>query len=333
MNNEIKEIQELVRSKSELTSKITGEIRKVIIGQDHLVDSLLISFFSNGHILLEGMPGLAKTMAIKTLSAAIKTKFARIQFTPDLLPADLVGTRIYNQKTGEFETSKGPVFTNFLLADEINRSPAKVQSALLEAMEERQVTIEKETFKLDEPFLVMATQNPVETEGTYPLSEAQVDRFMFKVIIGYPSSDDEKEIIKKMAIEKNIKTDIKVNAITTPEELLETRHLIDKIYVDDNILTYVVNLINATRTPEKFKMKSIKDYIRFGASPRASLYLVVAARAHAFLRKRGYVMPEDIKSIAYNVLRHRIMLTYEAEAENLTTDDIIKTILDGVEIP
>jgi len=333
MNNQIKEIQELVRSKSELASKITGEIRKVIIGQDHLVDSLLISFFSNGHILLEGMPGLAKTMAIKTLSAAIKTKFARIQFTPDLLPADLIGTRIYNQKTGEFETSKGPVFTNFLLADEINRSPAKVQSALLEAMEERQVTIEKETFKLSEPFLVMATQNPVETEGTYPLSEAQVDRFMFKVIIGYPDSAGEKEIIKKMVIEKNIKADIKVDAVTTPEELLDTRQLIDKIYVDDNILTYVVDLINATREPEKFKMKNIKEYIRFGASPRASLYLVVAARAHAFLRKRGYVMPEDIKSIAYNVLRHRIMLTYEAEAENLTTDDIIKTILDGVEIP
>ncbi len=333
MNKEIQEIQELVKAKCELASKINAEIRKVIIGQDHLVDSLLISFFSNGHILLEGMPGLAKTMAIKTLSSAIKTKFARIQFTPDLLPADLIGTRIYNQKSGEFETSKGPIFTNFLLADEINRSPAKVQSALLEAMEERQVTIEKETFKLSEPFLVMATQNPVETEGTYPLSEAQVDRFMFKVVIGYPDKNDEKEIIRKMAIEKNIKAEIAVETVTTPAELLEARQLIDKIYVDDNILTYVVDLINATRTPDKYGLKSINGYIRFGASPRASLYLVVASRAHAFLRKRGFVMPEDIKAIAYNVLRHRITLTYEAEAENLTTDDIIKVILDGIEIP
>jgi len=333
MNTEIKEIQELVRAKGELVSKITSEIRKVIIGQEHLVESLLISFFSNGHILIEGMPGLAKTLAIKTLAAAIKTKFSRIQFTPDLLPADLIGTRIYNQKTGDFETSKGPIFTNFLLADEINRSPAKVQSALLESMEEHQVTIEKETFKLSEPFLVMATQNPVETEGTYPLSEAQIDRFMFKVVIGYPGAEDEKLIIKKMAIEKNIKAEVKIEPVTTPEELLATRSLIDKIYVDENILNYVINIISATRNPEKFGLKDLKEYIRFGASPRASLYLVVAARAHAFLRRRGYVMPEDIKAIGYDVLRHRIILTYEAEAENLTADDIIKKILDNVEIP
>jgi len=333
MNSEIRDIQELVKAKNELTVRILNEVRKVIVGQDQLVESLLISFFSNGHILLEGVPGLAKTLAIKTLSSAIKTKFARIQFTPDLLPADLVGTRIYNQKSCEFETAKGPIFTNFLLADEINRTPAKVQSALLESMEERQVTIEKETFKLSEPFLVMATQNPIETEGTYPLSEAQVDRFMFKVVIGYPGIEDEKSIIRKMAIEKNIKAEIKVNAVTTPEELLSARTLIDKIYVDENILSYVVSLVNATRQPEKYGMKSLKEYIRFGASPRASLYLVVAARARAFLMKRGYVMPEDIKAIGYNVLRHRVMLTYEAEAENLTSEDIIKSIFDGVEIP
>lgn len=333
MNTEIRQIQEQVKEKSELTTRIMNEIRKVIVGQDHLVESLLISFFSNGHILLEGVPGLAKTLAIKTLASAIRTKFARIQFTPDLLPADLVGTRIFNQKTVEFETSKGPVFTNFLLADEINRAPAKVQSALLESMEERQVTIEKQTFKLDEPFLVMATQNPIETEGTYQLSEAQVDRFMLKVNIGYPQPADEIEIVRKMAIEKNIKAEIKVDCVTDPAEMLAARALIDKIYVDDNILKYVIDVVNATRTPAKYGLPSIDEYIRFGASPRASLYLIVAARAHAFLRKRGYVMPEDIKAIGYDVMRHRVILTYEAEAENLTSDDIIKTIFDGVEIP
>jgi len=333
MNTEIRQVQEQVKEKSELTTRLMNEIRKVIVGQDHLVEALLISFFSNGHILLEGVPGLAKTLAIKTLASAIRTKFARIQFTPDLLPADLVGTRIFNQKTVEFETSKGPVFTNFLLADEINRSPAKVQSALLESMEERQVTIEKQTFKLEEPFLVMATQNPIETEGTYQLSEAQVDRFMLKVNIGYPAPDDEMEIIRKMAIEKNLKAEIKVDCVTDPAEMLTARALIDKIYVDDNILKYVVDLVNATRTPEKYGLSSIKEYIRFGASPRASLYLIVAARAHAFLRKRGYVMPEDIKAVGYDVMRHRVIVTYEAEAENLTSEDIIKTIFDGVEIP
>ena len=333
MNSDIKAVQDEVKAKSALTEKILTQVRRVIVGQDHLVESLLISFFSNGHILLEGVPGLAKTLAIKTLSSLIHTNFARIQFTPDLLPADLVGTKIYNQKSGEFETSKGPIFTNFLLADEINRAPAKVQSALLECMEERQVTIEKETYKLSEPFLVMATQNPIETEGTYQLSEAQVDRFMLKVVVGYPSIADEKEIIKKMAIEKNIKENITLEPVTTPAELLEARKLIDKIYVDENIINYVVNIVNATRNPEKYGMASIKDFIRFGASPRASLYLVVAARANAFLKHRGYVTPEDIKAVGYDVLRHRIIPTYEAEAENLTSDDVIKTIFDNIEIP
>lgn len=333
MNSDIKAVQDEVKSKSALTEKIMTQIRRVIVGQDHLVESLLISFFSNGHILLEGVPGLAKTLAIKTLSSLIHTNFARIQFTPDLLPADLVGTKIYNQKSGEFETSKGPIFTNFLLADEINRAPAKVQSALLECMEERQVTIEKETYKLSEPFLVMATQNPIETEGTYQLSEAQVDRFMLKVVVGYPAVNDEKEIIKKMAIDKNIKENIVLEPVTTPAELLEARKLIDKIYVDENIINYVVNIVNATRNPEKYGMANIKDFIRFGASPRASLYLVVAARASAFLKRRGYVTPEDIKAVGYDVLRHRIIPTYEAEAENLTSDDIIKTIFDNIEIP
>lgn len=333
MNSDIKAVQDEVKSKSALTEKIMTQIRRVIVGQDHLVESLLISFFSNGHILLEGVPGLAKTLAIKTLSSLIHTNFARIQFTPDLLPADLVGTKIYNQKSGEFETSKGPIFTNFLLADEINRAPAKVQSALLECMEERQVTIEKETYKLSEPFLVMATQNPIETEGTYQLSEAQVDRFMLKVVVGYPAVSDEKEIIKKMAIDKNIKENIVLEPVTTPAELLEARKLIDKIYVDENIINYVVNIVNATRNPEKYSMANIKDFIRFGASPRASLYLVVAARASAFLKRRGYVTPEDIKAVGYDVLRHRIIPTYEAEAENLTSDDIIKTIFDNIEIP
>ncbi len=333
MNSDIKAVQDEVKSKSALTEKIMTQIRRVIVGQDHLVESLLISFFSNGHILLEGVPGLAKTLAIKTLSSLIHTNFARIQFTPDLLPADLVGTKIYNQKSGEFETSKGPIFTNFLLADEINRAPAKVQSALLECMEERQVTIEKETYKLSEPFLVMATQNPIETEGTYQLSEAQVDRFMLKVVVGYPAVSDEKEIIKKMAIDKNIKENIVLEPVTTPAELIEARKLIDKIYVDENIINYVVNIVNATRNPEKYSMANIKDFIRFGASPRASLYLVVAARASAFLKRRGYVTPEDIKAVGYDVLRHRIIPTYEAEAENLTSDDIIKTIFDNIEIP
>jgi len=332
MDPKIKEITEQIKEMNEISTAISKEVKKVIVGQEHLVESLLISLIAGGHVLLEGVPGLAKTLAIKTLAETIDTSFTRIQFTPDLLPADLVGTRIFNLKTVEFQTEKGPIFSNFILADEINRSPAKVQSALLEAMEEQQVTIEKETYKLKEPFLVMATQNPIETEGTYMLSEAQVDRFMFKINLGYPSIEDEREIVRKMAVEKALRDKISVNKISNAQDILNMRELMNKIYVDENVIEYAVNLVSATRNPENFNLK-LNEFIRYGASPRASLYLIVGAKAKAFLRRRGFTTPEDVKAVAKDILRHRIILSYEAEDEELTTDHIINEILKAVPVP
>jgi MoxR-like ATPase len=302
---------------------------KVIVGQRHLVESLLIGLLSDGHILLEGVPGLAKTLAIKTLSDLIKGDFSRVQFTPDLLPADLVGTMIYSQHREEFNIRKGPIFANLVLADEINRAPAKVQSALLEAMQERQVTIGDETYKLPEPFLVMATQNPIEQEGTYPLPEAQVDRFMLKVVISYPKREEEKLIIRQ-----NLKKDKpKVDAILSPKEIMEARDVVRQVYIDEKIEKYIIDIVFATRFPEDYGLTSLKDMIAFGASPRASINLALAARAYAFIKRRGYVIPEDVRAVCYDVLRHRIGLSYEAEANNMTSDEIITEILNSVEVP
>lgn len=325
----IRELQDLIASKSNFTSMIRTGMDRRIVGQKHLVDSLLIALLCNGHVLLEGVPGLAKTLAIKTLANLVDAKYSRIQFTPDLLPADVIGTLIYSVKKETFEVKKGPVFANFVLADEINRAPAKVQSALLEAMQERQVTIGDETYPLPEPFLVMATQNPIEQEGTYPLPEAQVDRFLLKVIIGYPSKEEEKAIIRQ-----NIKEELTpVMPILKPSEIEEVQKIVKKIYIDEKIENYIVDIVFATRQPEKFGLKDVKGLIAFGASPRASISLALAARAYAFLQGRGYVIPEDIRSVCHDVLRHRIGLTYEAEANNITTDEIISTVLDKVPVP
>jgi MoxR-like ATPase len=294
-----------------------------------MVERLLIGLLANGHILLEGVPGLAKTLTVKTLSETIKTKFQRIQFTPDLLPADLIGTLIYNQKDGAFTTKKGPIFANMILADEINRSPAKVQSALLEAMQERQVTIGENSFKLEDPFLVLATQNPIEQEGTYPLPEAQVDRFMLKLSVGYPSKDEELEIIRRQT-KKVLDT---VNAVITPEEIIKARDVVKEVYVDEKIEKYVIDIVFATREPEEYGLNELKDLITFGASPRASIALTLAAKSHAFLRRRGYVTPEDVRSIGMDVLRHRVILSYEAEAEDMSTEDVIRKVLNRVEVP
>lgn len=326
---DIRELNERIESKSGFVSMISVGMDQMIVGQKHLVESLLIGLLSDGHILLEGVPGLAKTLAIKTLASLIDAKYNRIQFTPDLLPADVVGTMIYSQKKEEFLVKHGPVFANFVLADEINRAPAKVQSALLEAMQERQVTIGESTYKLPEPFLVMATQNPIEQEGTYPLPEAQVDRFMLKVIINYPKKDEEKMIIRQNIGEK--KADIK--PVLKKQEILEARKIVGEVYLDEKIEKYIVDIVFATRFPHEHGLPTLKDMISFGASPRASINLALAARAYAFIKRRGYVIPEDVRAVCFDVLRHRIGLTYEAEARNLTSEEIIAEILNKVEVP
>ena len=326
---DIRELNELIESKSSFVNMITMGMDQVIVGQKHLVDSLLIGLLSDGHILLEGVPGLAKTLAIKTLASLIDAKYSRIQFTPDLLPADVVGTMVYSQKKEEFQVKKGPVFANFVLADEINRAPAKVQSALLEAMQERQVTIGEATYKLDEPFLVMATQNPIEQEGTYPLPEAQVDRFMMKVIIGYPKKEEEKLIIRQNIMGKRPA----ITPVLKAEEILEARNIVRKVYLDEKIERYIVDIVFATRYPQEYGLENLKEMISFGASPRASINLALAARSYAFLKHRGYVIPEDVRAVCYDVMRHRIGLSYEAEANNLTSEDVISEILNKVEVP
>ena len=328
MQKDIQEITKKVEEKSMYVKKLTDEIGKIMVGQHYLIERLLIGILANGHILVEGVPGLAKTTAVKTLAQAIDTSFQRIQFTPDLLPADLMGTQIYLPKTGDFTVKRGPLFSNIILADEINRAPAKVQSALLEAMQEKQVTIGEETFKLEEPFLVMATQNPIEQEGTYPLPEAQVDRFMLKLRVAYPNKSEEKEIMQRIAH----RIPIEINPVTTPTEIIESREVIDQIYIDDKLQDYIVDITFATREPKVYRI-DIEDMIAYGASPRATIYLNQAAKAYAFLQGRGYVTPQDIKSIGLDVLRHRVLLTYEAEAEELTSDDIIMKIFDNVEVP
>ncbi len=325
----IRELNEAVEREASFVQDLVTEVSKVIVGQERLVERLLIGLLADGHILLEGVPGLAKTLAIKTLAQAVEAQFQRIQFTPDLLPADLVGTEIYNPRTSEFTSHKGPIFANFILADEINRAPAKVQSALLEAMQERQVTIGDETSRLPEPFLVLATQNPIEQEGTYPLPEAQVDRFMLKVIVDYPTRAEERVIMDRMTGAPLPD----VRPIVRPDDLLSARGIVRQIYVDDKIKEYVLDLIFATRQPNKNGLSGLDSLIAFGASPRATIYLILAARAHAFLRGRGFVTPEDIKQIAPDILRHRIVISYEAEAEEVTSADIVQRILDQVEVP
>lgn len=325
----IRELNELVAGKSDFINLITTGMGQTIVGQKHLVDSLLIALLANGHVLLEGVPGLAKTLAIKTLASLIDAKYNRIQFTPDLLPADVIGTMVYSAKNEQFQVKKGPIFANFVLADEINRAPAKVQSALLEAMQERQVTIGEQTFKLDSPFLVMATQNPIEQEGTYPLPEAQVDRFLMKVVIGYPTKDEERAIIRR-----NIAGDSQhVTAMLKPHEIIEAQKVVDQIYVDEKIERYIVDIVFATRTPSEYGLDDLTGIIAFGASPRASISLARAARAYAFLHQRGYVIPEDVIAVCHDVLRHRIGVTYEAEANNISTNEIITEILDKVQVP
>jgi MoxR-like ATPase len=326
---DIRELNDRIQRESAYIDMITMEMGKEIIGQKHMVERLLIGLLSNGHILLEGVPGLAKTLAIKSLASIIDAKFSRIQFTPDLLPADLVGTMIYSQKKEEFAVKKGPIFANFILADEINRSPAKVQSALLEAMQERQVTIGDQTYKLEEPFLVLATQNPIEQEGTYPLPEAQVDRFMLKVVIGYPTKEEEKLIMKQNVSNKTIT----INPIIKTEDIAKARSIVREVYVDEKIENYITDIVFATRYPEKYNLKKFEALISYGASPRASINLALAAKAYAFIRRKGYVYPEDVRAVCHDVLRHRIGLTYEAEAENITTEEIINEILNVVEVP
>ncbi|GHT47348.1 magnesium chelatase subunit I [Bacteroidia bacterium] len=326
---DIRALSDKIESKSGFVSLIIKGMDQVIVGQKHLVESLLIGLLSDGHILLEGVPGLAKTLAIKTLASLIDAKYSRIQFTPDLLPADVTGTMIYSQKNEEFQVKKGPIFANFILADEINRAPAKVQSALLEAMQERQVTIGENTYKLPAPFLVMATQNPIEQEGTYPLPEAQVDRFMLKVVISYPKKEEEKQIIRQ-----NISGDaIEIKPVLKKEEILEARKIVREVYLDEKIEKYIVDIVFATRFPEEHGLPNLKGMISFGASPRASINLALAARTYAFIKHRAYVIPEDIRAVCFDVLRHRIGLTYEAEANNLTSEEIISEILNKIEVP
>lgn len=325
----IRELNELIASKSNFVSLIRTGMDRRIIGQEHLVDSLLIALLCNGHVLLEGVPGLAKTLAIKTLANLVDAKYNRIQFTPDLLPADVTGTLIYSVKKESFEVKKGPIFANFVLADEINRAPAKVQSALLEAMQERQVTIGDETFRLPQPFLVMATQNPIEQEGTYPLPEAQVDRFLLKVVIGYPTPQEEKQIIRQ-----NIHGELEpIRPMISPKDIIEVQKIVEKIYIDEKIESYIVDIVFATRTPSKYGLNDLQSLISFGASPRASISLALASRAYAFLQGRGYVIPEDVRAVCHDVLRHRIGLTYEAEANDITSDAIINDILDKIAVP
>ena len=326
---DIRELQTRIERESSFVDTLTMGMNQVIVGQKHLVESLLIGLLSDGHILLEGVPGLAKTLAIKTLADLIKANFSRIQFTPDLLPADVLGTQIYSQKNEEFKIKRGPIFANFVLADEINRAPAKVQSALLEAMQERQITIGEQTFKLDDPFLVLATQNPIEQEGTYPLPEAQTDRFMLKVVIGYPKKEEEQQIIRQ-----NISGERKqVLPILSTEEIRKAREVVRQVYIDEKIEKYIVDIVFATRQPEQYGLEKLKPMINFGGSPRASINLALAARAYAFIHRRGYVIPEDVRAVCYDVLRHRIGLTYEAEANNLTSEDIITEVLNAVQVP
>ncbi len=329
MDTGVAAINDRIKEGSTFLYRLREEIGTVIVGQRYLVDRLLIGLLAGGHVLLEGVPGLAKTLAVKTLAQAITASFRRIQFTPDLLPADLIGTMIYNPRDGAFTCKKGPIFAQLILADEINRAPAKVQSALLEAMQEHQVTIGDETYPLPDPFIVLATQNPIEQEGTYPLPEAQVDRFMLKLKVGYPSREEERQILERMAV---ITPDRRIAATVTPAEILDARRLVDQIYLDDKIKEYVVNLVFATREPETFKL-DLGPLIEYGASPRATLYLTLAAKAHAFLQGRGYVTPQDVKSIAPDVLRHRLIVTYEAEAEDIDADELVKRVLDGVPVP
>ncbi len=325
----IKELNEKIEKESAFVEMITMEVGKVIVGQKHLIENLLISLLTDGHILLEGVPGLAKTLAVNTLANTIDAKFTRIQFTPDLLPADLIGTMIYSQKQEDFTVRKGPIFSNFILADEINRSPAKVQSALLEAMQEKQVTIGNESYKLEQPFMVLATQNPIEQEGTYPLPEAQVDRFMLKVVIGYPSRDEEKLIVRE-----NLAQEFPVaQKVIKPAEILRARSIVKEVYIDEKIEKYILDIVFSTRYPEQYKLEKYMNMIQYGASPRASIYLAHGAKAYAFIKRRGYVIPEDVRAICHDVLRHRMGLTYEAEAENITTENIVKDILNTIEVP
>jgi MoxR-like ATPase len=329
MENDIKALNERIQKESAFVDMMNMEMQKVIVGQKQMVERLMIGLLSNGHILLEGVPGLAKTLAIKSMAQSIEARFSRIQFTPDLLPADLLGTLIYSQKNEEFVVRKGPIFANFILADEINRSPAKVQSALLEAMQERQVTIGDETYPLDEPFLVLATQNPIEQEGTYPLPEAQVDRFMLKIVIGYPNKEEEKLILRQ-----NIKdTFPETSRILKPNDIIKARNVVREVYLDEKIENYITDIVFSSRFPAEYKLERFENMINYGASPRASINLALAAKAFAFIKRRGYVIPEDIRAVAHDVLRHRIGLTYEAEAENITTEDIVSEILNTVEVP
>jgi MoxR-like ATPase len=329
MATDVKQIGNLVQEKSEFVRALFAEMDKVIVGQRYMLERMLLGLLANGHILLEGVPGLAKTMAVTIMSRAINADFKRIQFTPDLLPADLIGTQIYRQSDGEFQTRKGPIFANIILADEINRAPAKVQSALLEAMQERQVTIGDETFAVPSPFLVLATQNPIEQEGTYPLPEAQLDRFMLKLKIDYPDKTEERKILDRMAA-----TDVRfdIEAVISPEDISQVRGVVDEIYIDEKIKDYIVDIVCATREPDKYGLQ-MANFINYGASPRATIYLAIAAKAHAFIQQRGYVTPQDVKSIGPDVLRHRVIVSYEAEAEDKTSEDIIKAIFDNIEVP
>ncbi len=326
---DIKAINEKIKENSGFIETVLKEVGKVVVGQEYVVERLMIGLLANGHILLEGVPGLAKTTAVSTLASAINTGFQRIQFTPDLLPADLLGTLIYDQKDGEFSVKKGPIFSNIILADEVNRAPAKVQSAMLEAMQERQVTIGDNTYPLPEPFIVLATQNPIEQEGTYPLPEAQVDRFMLKVKVTYPNKKEELEILSRMTQNEKIE----VNNVVSVDDVIQAKKVMHEVYMDEKIKEYIVNIVSASRNPEANGISDLKDLIEYGASPRASIYLTLAAKAHAFIRQRGYVTPEDIKAIGVDVLRHRIILTYEAEAEDITTEQVVQKIFDRVEVP
>jgi len=330
MPTDVKQISEVVKNESSFVDKLRKEMGQVIVGQKYMVDRLLTGLLSNGHVLIEGVPGLAKTTAVSTLARALQLTFHRLQFTPDLLPADLIGTLIYNPKTGDFTTRKGPIFANVILADEINRAPAKVQSALLEAMQERQVTIGDTSYRLDEPFLVLATQNPIEHEGTYPLPEAQVDRFMLKLRITYPNKEEERQIMDRMASTSFRST---VTPVISPQDILRVRGVVDDIYIDDKVKDYIVDVVFATRAPADYKLKDLEGLIEYGASPRATIYLTLAAKAHAFIQGRGYVTPQDVKSIGMDVLRHRVIVSYEAEAEDLASEDIVQKIFDGVEVP
>ena len=329
----IQELNERVARESAFVDVLTMELGKSIIGQKHMVEGLMIGLLSNGHVLLEGVPGLAKTLTITSLAKAIDARFSRIQFTPDLLPADLIGTMIYSQKSEQFQVKKGPIFSNFILADEINRAPAKVQSALLEAMQERQVTIGEQTFRLEEPFLVMATQNPIEQEGTYPLPEAQVDRFMLKVVIGYPKREEERQILHQQVNESERSKVKSENAILKPEDILNARGVVKEVYMDEKIENYITDIIFATRYPEQYGLEKLKPLITYGASPRGSINLAAASKAYAFMHRRGYVIPEDVRAVAMDVLRHRIGLTYEAEAENVTSEELVSEVLNRVDVP